>query len=283
MKILIIGANGQLGQDFVGLFEERGIKYMALSHEDLDITDFKRVKEAIEAVKPGVIINCAAYNQVDKAEKEWMRAYLVNGVGARNLALASEKFNSAIVHYSTDYVFDGKKSEPYTILDTPNPVNKYGESKLLGERYIKDLCKLYFLIRVSWLFGGGGTNFPRKVIKWASQSNSLKIVTDEVSSPSYTKDVAKATLDLIKEEAFGTYHITNDGHCSRYGWAKYILDRIKWQGEVVPVDRSSFSTLAKRPQFSALNNFPFKETVGYGLPHWKDATDRFLRAMRNDE
>ena len=282
MKVLITGAKGQLGQDLQKEIENQGIECIGLGHNDLDITDFGSVKEALEFHKPSIVINCAAYNAVDKAEENWKEVFLVNGIGVRNLAIISEKVKAMFVHFSTDYVFDGEKGKPYTIADKPNPINKYGQSKLLGEEFVKSLHTRYFLIRVSWVFGSGGkeeANFIKKLMKWAKDKQTLKVVDDQISSPTYTVDLAKAVMKLIKTEAYGLYHITNQGICSRYDWAKYVLEKIHWRGKLLPAKSEEFPAPAKRPKFSALDNFPLKETFGYELPYWKDATDRFLKEM----
>ena len=279
MKVLITGAKGQLGQDLQKEIENQRIECIGLGHNDLDITDFDSVKEALEFHKPSIVINCAAYNAVDKAEENWKKAFLVNGIGVRNLAIISEKVKAMFVHFSTDYVFDGEKGKPYTIADKPNPINKYGQSKLLGEEFVKSLHTRYFLIRVSWVFGSGGkeeANFIKKLMKWAKDKQTLKVVDDQISSPTYTVDLAKAVMKLIKTEAYGLYHITN-GQASRYEWAEYILKKINWSGRLEKASKDDFNLPAKRPGYSVLDNYGLKETINYEMPDWQDATDRFLK------
>lgn len=276
MKILITGAGGQLGQDVAKFCESHNYEHIAANSKMLDITNPTAVAEFCSREVPDVIINCAAYNQVDQAEADWRDAYLVNGLGVKNLVLAANHLNATFVHYSTDYVFDGKSIRPYTIADRPHPLNRYGESKLLGEDIVRDLCDSYFLIRTSWVFGPGNTNFPKKVLEWSKTKEELKIVTDQVSTPSYTGDLAKATFDLLKSDYFGLCHLTNSGYCSRYEWAEYILKEIGWRGTLLPADSDEFPTNARRPRFSVLDNFGTAETIGYTLPSWEDATSRFL-------
>ncbi len=283
MKLFITGANGQLAKEILKESEKRGISSDAFDHKSLDITNLKSVREIIKSKRPDVVINCAAYNAVDKAEDEWKNAYLVNGIGPKNLAIACEETNSVLVHYSTDYVFDGQKNAPYTIGDDPNPVNQYGKSKLLGERFVQSLSTRYFLIRVSWVFGAGNdTNFAKKVLEWASKNETLRIVDDQISSPTYTVDLAKATLDLIETSAFGLYHITSPNPCSRYEWAKYILELINWKGNLIPVKSDEFKTPAKRPGYSFMDSFPLKDTIGYNLARWEEATERFIQELKID-
>ena len=280
MKFLITGADGQLGGEFAKELEKRKLNYLALGREDLDITDFKKIQKAVADFKPDFLINCAAYNDVDRAEEDWQTAFLVNGIGPKNLAIAARENNCVLVHYSTDYVFDGKKNFPYTIADTPAPINKYGKSKLLGENFVRDFAEKYYLIRLSSVFGNNPkASFPLKLISWAKEKKELKIVDDQFFSPTFTGDVVKATLDLIKTDAYGLYHMTNSGYCSRYKWAKYILEKIHWQGKIIPAKSEDFHSLAKRPKFSVLNNFPLKDIIGYGLPDWKEATERYLNTL----
>lgn len=278
-RIVITGAGGQLGRDIERLGRENGFDVHAADSKTLDITDYDRVLSYLHDHRPDVVINCAAYNAVDDAEKEWRRAFLVNGMGVRNLALAANAIGAVLVHYSTDYVFDGTHQRPYTIADHPHPVNRYGESKLLGEHMVRDLAKRFYLIRVSWVFGRGNINFARKVLEWSRNQKELRIVDDQVSAPTYTVDCAKASLDLIKTGRYGLYHITNSGCCSRHGWAAHILKTIDWDGTLIPVRSADFLTPARRPAYSVLDTFGTPETIGYGLPDWRDATVRYLQEV----
>jgi len=276
-KILIVGADGQLGQSFVNEFEKQGLNFLALKSMDLDITDFHKVKELIINYNPNYIINCAAYNNVDKAEEEWKKAYMVNAWAVKNLAILSENIDSTLVHYSTDYVFSGEKNKPYDIGDEPDPISAYGKSKALGESFVRDFAKRYYLIRLSAVFGSNpNASFPLKLLSWAKDKDALEIVDDQIFSPTFVDDVVIATIDLIKTGQFGLYHMTNQGHCSRYEFAKYILNKINWEGRCFPVASSEIKSLANRPKFSVLDNFPLKNIIGYDLPNWKGSIDRFL-------
>lgn len=280
-KILITGADGQLAKAIISELKKQNVNYLALTKEKLDIIDSKKVNKTVENFKPDFIINGAAFNNVDGAEQNWQQAFLVNGIAVRNLVLASNKFKAILVHYSTDYVFDGQKKSPYTIVDRPNPINKYGESKYLGEQFVKHLSKKYYLIRLSWVFGENPEAcFPLKLIQWAKKNKSLKIVDDQISSPSFVEDIARATLDLIESQQYGLYHMTNYGSCSKYEWAKYILKKLKWPGEIKPAKSKEFNNLAPRPEFSILDNFPLKYIIGYDLPDWQKATDKFLEKFQ---
>lgn len=277
MKVLITGANGQLGQEFQKKFNQLKISYIPTDYQELDITNIDQIRKLVQKEKDIThIINCAAYNNVDKAEEEWEKAYTINGLAVRNLAIVSNEINAELIHYSTDYVFSGTKRE-YTIYDEPSPINKYGESKALGEKEVKQAQK-YYLIRVSWVFGMGNVNFAKKVISWSKDKEELSITADEKSAPTYTVDLVEATLELIKHKVYGLYHITNTP-CTRYEWAEYILNLIGWQGRLKQAKRSDFNLPAIRPESSILNNFGYIQVTGKSMPDWKDATKRFLKEM----
>ncbi|MFW9875822.1 MAG: dTDP-4-dehydrorhamnose reductase [Candidatus Thorarchaeota archaeon] len=278
IRFLITGGAGQLGRDFQVFLKNKGINYFA-PNRDLDITNIKKIRDFVRNKQINIIINCAAYNAVDSAEGNWKSAYLVNGIGPKNLAIVSNEIGATFIHYSSDYVFDGKKKKPYTIFDLPNPISRYGESKLLGERYTQLIANKFYLIRVSWVFGKGNNNFVKKVLEWRQRRSELAIVDDQTSSPTYTKDLVNATYDLIQTKAYGLYHITNSGFCSRYEWADYILTKVKWKGKLTRAKLNDFKTPAKRPSFSVLDNFGTKETIGYELPHWNEAIDEFLKEL----
>jgi len=283
MKVLITGAAGQLGQDLQKLLEREGIEYIptdfAQGYAKLDISNLTEVIGFVMDTKPDVIINCAAYNAVDKAEEEWKVAYTINGLALRNMAMAADRVGAFLVHYSTDYVFDGEKGAPYTIYDTPNPTSKYGESKYLGERLLSQCYDDYALVRTSWVFGKGNVNFAKKVLEWSKRYEKISLVIDEVSVPTYTKDLANATWEIVKLRARGLYHATNEGECSRYEYGKYILEKIGYTGEIVQAYQKDFNLPAKRPKYSKLDNYGLKETIGIDMPTWQSAVDRFLEEM----
>ncbi len=277
-KILITGAKGQLAQSFKEKLSSENEVFL-LTKKDLDITQFDQVKENILSKKPDIIFNCAAYNMVDKAEKDWKKAFLVNGIALKYLAHFSNKINALLFHFSSDYVFSGQKQE-YNIADIPNPINKYGQSKLLGEKMVKSFANKYFIIRTSWLFGKNPkSSFPLKALNWAKEKNSLKIVSDQIGSPTFVNDLADVSIKLFQTNNFGLYHFSNSGQCSKYDWAKLILKQVGWQGKLEKAKASDFDTLAKRPQSTSLNNFPIEKILNYKTPTWQDATKRFLNNL----
>ena len=281
MTILITGANGQLGLDFQTLLRKNNLDFIVTDVLDpqnyLDITNYNQLRSFVKDKNIDTIINCSAYNLVDKAESDSYQAFLINGHAVRNLAQVANDINAKLVHYSTDYVFDGYKRTPYTLLDETHPISKYGESKLLGEKFVTQIANNFLLIRTSWLIGRGN-NFIKKILQWSQDKFELKVVTDEISNPTFTDDLAKATLDLLNVHSQGLYHITNGGYCSRFEWANFILKQKGWSGKLIPATAKDFNLPAKRPFFSSLDNFGLKESIGYELQAWQEATKKFLNS-----
>jgi dTDP-4-dehydrorhamnose reductase len=275
MRFLITGANGQLAGEFLRTLNTHDV--IAMSKERLDISDPDAVSEAISWHKPDIVLNCAAYNSVDKAEDDFDSAFRTNAIGVRNLANACKMHNALIVHYSTDYIFDGEKNDFYTEQDKPNPISKYGESKLLGERFLTEEIDKFLLFRVSWVFGGGKQNFLYKLSEWVKKNRVLKIVCDQISVPTYTADVVKFTLLAVKEGLRGIYHLTNNGYASRYEVSRYYLEKIGINNLILPVVSGYFLQKAKRPYFSAMSNARLSEALKLSMPHWKDGIDRFIK------
>jgi len=275
MKIMITGAQGQLGRAIHQECLSRQIECAAFARSALDISDLAAVQVAVYGVFPNVIINCAAYNDVDRAENDFHDACLINGIGPKNLAIAAEELKISVMHFSTDFVFDGQKTEPYHIADTPKPVNRYGQSKLLGEQLLQSVTNNFFLVRLSWVFGDGD-NFVKKVLHWISGGEELHVVDDQVSCPSYTVDLAPALLDLLDTGAYGLYHLSNGGVCSRYDWARHIVKTAGSDVRVLPVHSNEFPVLSARPSFSAMDSWPIPLLLGRKMPTWQDATERFL-------
>lgn len=281
--ILIIGGEGQLGEAFHKKLESTNQDHILAGKTAkkkgtlrLDITDREDVQEIISNYKPDAVINCAAYTAVDKAEKKTKEALRVNAIGAYNVAIACRETEIFLVHFSTDYVFDGTKNGVYSILDSTNPINEYGKTKALGEKLVRYTHPYHCLIRTSWLFSEGHSNFLQKVIQWGINRKELRIVKDQVSSPTYAKDLVDAALQIMDNRLLGLFHITNSGSCSRYEWAQYALLEIGWEGELIPASSRDFLNPARRPPVSVLDNTLTGEILGFEMPHWKDATKRFL-------
>ncbi|MDO8804037.1 MAG: dTDP-4-dehydrorhamnose reductase [Elusimicrobiota bacterium] len=279
MRVFITGSKGQLGGAFVNRFAGNGWDYAAFDIDTLDLTDADAVMDAAMAYRPGLIINCAAYNLVDKAETEKEKAFAVNAEAPRTLALAARKLEAVLVHYSTDYVFDGAKAAPYTEGDKTNPLNIYGLSKLKGEEYARQ-ADGSLIFRLSWVFGRGNQNFMHKLLEWAKKPGPLKISSDEVSVPTYAGDVVTATLEALKAGLKGTWHLPNTGCCSRYDWARLALKECGIEKEILPARMADFNLAARRPGYSAMSNEALTRELGITIPHWEEAVIKFIKETR---
>lgn len=278
MKYLITGANGQLATEFKKNLENNSsIEVLALSKEKLDVTDFQKLEEVIINFKPSVIINCSAYNNVDGAESERDLAYKINCEGPKNLARLAFKVGAFIVHYSTDYVFDGQKEDFYTEDDEPNPLSVYGKSKLAGERAIISETENYLIFRVSWVFGEGRQNFLYKLKEWSQKNRVIKIVSDQISIPTYTEDIVKVTRRSIDKGLRGVFHLTNSGYASRYEVARFYMEISGKDNLVLPVSSAYFPAPAQRPYFSALSNKRISKILDIEIPNWKNAIERYVK------
>ncbi len=280
MRILLTGANGQLGYDFQRLFEKKNIDFTATDYKELDITKIEDIREFVKDKNYTHIINCAAYNNVDKAEDEKEQCYKLNAYAPRDLALIAKEIGAIYVTYSTDFVFEGEKTIPYTEDDIPNPPSIYAKSKFEGERLTLENYEKSFVIRTSWVFGIANNNFNKQVINWARDRSELNIVDDQVSVPTYSKDLAEYSWDLIKSRKYGLYHLSNDGIASKYDQAKYLLVKIGWVGKLGKAKTADFNLPAKRSKYSKLSSEKAEKIIGRKMLHWKDALDRFLQEMR---
>jgi dTDP-4-dehydrorhamnose reductase len=279
MKILITGANGQLAVEFQMMLKNYNHTVAAYGRERLDISDPDAVTETLSRYRPDVVLNCASYNFVDKAEEDYGSAYKVNAAGVKNLAAECKKNNALLVHYSTDYIFDGTKGDFYTEEDNPNPINSYGKSKLSGENFLMDETDNFLLFRVSWVYGDGKQNFLYKLSGWAKEKKVLKIVCDQISIPTYTKDIAVLTLLAIEKGLKGIYHLTNTGYASRYEVARYFLKRTGRGNLILPVNSDYFPSPARRPYFSAMSSLKLSKALDVDIPEWETGIDRYVEAM----
>jgi len=274
--ILITGANGQLGTDLQKILNREDKEYIATDVDNLDITNKDDIAYFLKDKDIDIIINCAAYNNVDKAEDEQEFCYQLNTYAPGFLAESAQKKGAIFVTYSTDFVFNGNKNTPYTETDVPSPESVYGKSKLEGEKLVLGSYDKSFVIRTSWLFGLANKNFNTQVIEWSKKNDKLKIVDDQISAPTYSYDLAYYSWLLIKTGKFGLYHFSNDGVASKYDQAEYVLRKIGWEGELVAAKTADFNLPAKRPRFSKLDCTKIKETLGIEVPHWKNAIDRYM-------
>jgi dTDP-4-dehydrorhamnose reductase len=276
-KYLLTGSKGQLGKEFVRIFDNKGYDYIAIDIDELDIGDYPEMKNFFDYFKPDVIINCAAYNNVDGAESDYGSAEKVNSLAPKYLAEISKQQNSFLVHFSSDYVFDGLKNNGlYYENDRVNPINKYGQSKLEGENNIRNLAADYLIFRLSWVYGEGQQNFIHKFREWAQKNDSLNITVDEVSIPTSVKMVAENTMKALEKDLIGLYHLTNSGYTSRYGWAEKLIRILNLDVEINPVEQSHFNLPAKRPKFSAMSNAKISDKLNITIPTWEESLHEFL-------
>jgi dTDP-4-dehydrorhamnose reductase len=279
MKILITGSNGMLGHDLTKILENNHELILTTS-KTLDITDKEQVMDFILKSKPDVVINSAAYTDVDGCEENQDIAYGVNGQGVRNLAEACREVDCALVHISTDYVFDGSSTEPIAEDGEIGPISVYGKSKLQGEQAILEILDKFFIIRTAWLYGINGKNFPKTMLELAKNHSEITVVYDEVGTPTYTPDLAKAISELIETDCYGIYHLTNSGSCSWCEFAKYIFKIAGKDVKVIPVTASEFARPAPRPSYSVLNNRNWIDNGFEPLRSYKDAIKEYVELIK---
>jgi dTDP-4-dehydrorhamnose reductase len=277
LKVLITGSKGQLGSELVSLLS-KDYEVYGFGHTELDITDVNGVTRIISKIIPDIVIHCAAFTNVDGCESDIGTAFDINTIGTANVAIASQKNKSAMVYISTDYVFDGKKSSPYMESDVPNPISIYGISKYAGELIVKQFLHKFFIVRTSWLYGKKGKNFVNTILNLAKNKKKLKIVNDQIGSPTYTQDLAKAISILISTNYYGIYHITNSGECSWYEFAKKILEYAEIKDiKVTPISTEELNRPAPRPKYSVLKNFNLEKRKIYKMRNWELALKDFFR------
>jgi dTDP-4-dehydrorhamnose reductase len=273
MKIVLTGAEGMLGYAVKEEFSD--VPVVCFNREALDITVLDDVVRKMKDARPDCIINAAAFTDVDACETEPEKAYMVNGIGARNLAIACEEIRCPIVHVSSDYVFDGTKQAPYDEWDDTNPVSRYGISKLLGERFVMSLTNRFYIIRTSWLYGRNGRNFVDTVLRLLKEKEHLEVVTDQVGSPTFTRDLAAKIREIIVR-GYGIYHVTNSGSCSWHEFAKAIAAKRGSTTPINPVTSEQFRRPAKRPANSMLGNTMLRLEGLEPLRPWQEALEEYL-------
>ncbi len=276
MRYLILGKDGQLAKAFQKRLQDNDL--LALSKQECNIAHLDSVLEMFEEYKPDIVLNCAAYNLVDRAETEYWDAYNVNALGVKNLAIAAKRYDSHFITYSTDYVFDGSKEDGlYTEEDMPNPLNEYGKSKLTGEKWIEEeSLEKYLVFRTSWVYGEGKQNFIYKLMQWAQKSEYLKIAYDEISVPTSTRTIVDVTLKAIEKGVVGLYHLTNSGYASRYEWAKKILEMKGIKKFIYPVSKDIFNLPAQRAKFSAMSNEKIAKELEMEIASWEEELGRSM-------
>ena len=274
MKIVITGAKGMLGHDLTKILVNNDLH--CFNSKQLDITDENNVN-MIKNIKPDIVINSAAFTNVDACESQYDEAYKVNAEGPKNLAKICKNLNIPLVHISTDYVFKGDKNEPLIENDSVGPNTAYGKTKLAGEKYIQETLDKYFIIRTAWLYGHNGANFVETMLNLSQNNNELNVVNDQIGTPTYTLDLAYAISNLIKTNKYGIYHITNSGYCSWYEFAKEIFKLSKINIKVNPVKTEEFPRPAPRPKYSVLSNQKLIDNGFKPLRNYKEALKEYIK------
>lgn len=282
MKVAIIGANGQLGSELVKEFTLAGDEVYGFNHCDVELYDIDSIINMIKLTKPDLLINTAAYHNVEKCEDNPLRAHQINTIGARNLAIACSENDLLFFHVSTDYVFNGEKKTPYLEDDVPKPINAYGISKLAGEHFISSIAKKYLIIRTSGLYGKhpcrakGGLNFVQLMLKLAKEGKKIRVVDNEVLSPTSTKELAKQMVRIKYPEFYGVVHATAEGECSWFQFAKAIFSIAGINPDLEVASPDEFPSKARRPEYSVLENGVLKAYHCNIMKPWKEALTEYL-------
>lgn len=281
MRVLVTGAKGQLGTDLMNELEKRGLTGIGVDVAEMDITDRDICRRVICEAKADAVIHCAAYTAVDAAEDQVELCRRVNGEGTRNVALACREADVKMMYISTDYVFDGQGERPWEPDDKRDPLNVYGETKYEGELAVEELMEKYFIVRIAWVFGLGGNNFIKTMLRLGRERGAVSVVNDQIGSPTYTYDLARLLVDMIQTEKYGRYHATNEGECSWYEFALEIFQQAGMeQVQVTPVDSSGFPAKATRPKNSRMNKEKLTRNGFERLPDWQDALGRYLEELK---
>jgi dTDP-4-dehydrorhamnose reductase len=282
MKVAVIGGNGQLGRDVSAAFSAEGYQVTSLTHEDLEISSLESVRTSLAALGPEIVVNTAAYHNVDKCEAEPGLAFAINGIGARNLAQVTAETGATLLHVSTDYVFDGKKNAPYVEDDMPAPLNVYGNTKLSGEFFVRSTNPRHFVVRASAIYGEnpcrakGGLNFVELMLKLSRERKELRVVDDEFVTPTPTAQIARQLVALSRSSDYGLYHATAEGSCSWYEFAAAIFDLTKTKVGLEPARPGEFPAKVARPKYSVLENRALKSKSLNVFTHWKEGLENYL-------
>jgi dTDP-4-dehydrorhamnose reductase len=287
MVVLVTGSSGQLGQSLQFIAPNYPqIDFVFCDSKTLDITSLENCETIFSNYKPDFCINAAAYTAVDKAENEPEKAFAINVTGAKNLAEVSKKFDTILLHISTDFVFDGNKKTPYLEQDLPNPTGVYGQTKLDGEKAIQQVLEKHFIIRTSWVYSQFGNNFMKTMLRLASERDTISVVNDQIGSPTNAVDLAEIVIKLVTEHSklsrsfgtehfYGIYNFSNEGQCSWYDFAKKIFEINNISINLLPIPTSSFPTPAKRPSFSVLDKTKIKKMFGIEINNWENSIEKY--------
>jgi len=282
MRVAVVGANGQLGSDVVEVFRERGSEVFPLTHADLELANPDSVSTCLKSLAPAVVVNTAAMHHVEQCEQQPEKAFAVNAIGVRNLAVVTKELGAVLIHVSTDYVFDGAKGQPYVEEDAPVPLNVYGNSKLSGEQFVRTLNDKHFVLRTSAIYGKqpcrakGGKNFVELMLKLGRERGMVRVVDSEVVSPTPTAQIAAQIYELSGCDAYGLYHGTAEGSCSWYGFAREIFKAANLQVDVQIAGPNEFPAKVPRPKYSVLENRGLKRLGLNRFTDWRDGLQQYL-------
>lgn len=280
MKVLVTGVKGQLGYDVVNELKKRGHMAVGTDVEEMDITDAGKVETVLKNEKPDAVIHCAAYTAVDAAEDNEDLCRKINAEGTENIAKACQDLNCKMLYVSTDYVFDGEGERPWEPDDEREPLNVYGITKYEGELAVEKYVEKFFIVRIAWVFGKNGKNFIKTMLNLGKTHDEVKVVDDQIGSPTYTFDLARLLVDMIETDKYGRYHATNEGLCSWYDFAKEIFKQAGMNIKVSPVTSEEFAAKAKRPHNSRMSKEKLSENGFERLPKWQDALARYLETLK---
>lgn len=280
LKVLVTGVKGQLGFDVVKRLEIAKVECLGVDIDDFDLTGWNQTKDFICNYKPEVVVHCAAYTAVDRAEDEREICHAVNVKGTRHVAMVCREIGAKMVYISTDYVFNGTGQEPFEIDQIPEPINYYGQTKFEGELETRKFVEQHFIIRVSWVFGVNGNNFIKTMLRLGKERDAISVVSDQIGSPTYTFDLAELISQVIVTDKYGIYHATNEGLCSWYEFARQIFHLTGMSVQVNPINSEDYITKAKRPKNSRLSKLSLDNAGFIRLPEWEDALRRYLSEVK---
>ena len=276
-KIAILGGRGMLGSDLALACQKQGFNTTVFDLPDFDITNYGQLEDIVRA--SSIVVNCAAYTDVDGAQNQADLAYQVNAEAVGHLGAFAKEADIWVLHISTDFVFDGKSDRPYVETDTPNPINIYGKSKLTGERLLVESGCRHCIIRVEWTYGSAGNNFVTKLLKRAKADKKLKVVNDQIGSPTATTEVARVICALVQKKPMGIFHFASAGYVSRFEMAKFIFDKLKWQVDLSSCKTEDFPSAAARPLNSCFDCSKIKALLDEPIEPWQGPLERFLRQL----
>ncbi len=283
MNVLVTGANGQLGNEMRLMAQNSSHHYIFTDVEELDITDINDILQTVKEKEIQIIVNCAAYTNVDKAENDFDIANALNNIAVGRLANVAKAQNATLIHISTDYVFNGNNHIPYTEDDITDPIGVYGKTKLAGEETIKKVGCNYIILRTAWLYSKWGNNFVKTMQKLTLEKDSLSVIFDQIGSPTYAKDLAHAISLIIERNMLnqqGIYHYSNEGVCSWFDFAKEICELSGHNCNITPIHSQDYPSKVTRPHYSVLDKTKFKETFGSPVPYWKDSLKKCINELK---